>query len=106
MYKQCFKESGGEQRMSDAVIVAIITGTMTLIGVIISTWSSNRSISKDLNDIKEENKHQSLDILRLTVMSRDMPISERLIAGKKYLSRGGNGDVKKYYEQLVKEHTK
>lgn len=92
--------------MSDAVIVAIITGTMTLIGVIISTWSSNRSISKDLNDIKEENKHQSLDILRLTVMSGDMPISERLIAGKKYLSRGGNGDVKKYYEQLVKEHTK
>lgn len=92
--------------MSDAVIVAIITGTMTLIGVIISTWSSNRSISKDLNDIKEENKHQSLDILRLTVMSSDMPISERLIAGKKYLSRGGNGDVKKYYEQLVKEHTK
>ena len=92
--------------MSDAVIVAIITGTMTLIGVIISTWSSNRSISKDLNDIKEENKHQSLDILRLTVMSRAMPISERLIAGKKYLGRGGIGVVNKYYEQLVKEHTK
>jgi len=92
--------------MSDTVLVAIITGAMTLIGVIISTWSSNRSITKDLNDIKEENKHQSLDILRLTVMNQDMPVSERLIAGKKYLNRGGNGDVKMYYEKLVEEHTK
>ena len=33
-------------------------------------------------------------------------ISERLIAGKKYIDAGGNGDVKHYYENLVREHTK
>ena len=32
--------------------------------------------------------------------------SERLIAGKKYIDAGGNGDVKHYYENLVREHTK
>lgn len=92
--------------MSDAVLVALITGTLTLIGVIISTWSTNRTITKDLKDLKEENKEQSLSILRLTVMSNDMPISERLIAGEKYIKKNGNGDVKHYYEKLIKEHTK
>lgn len=92
--------------MSDAVLVALITGTLTLIGVIISTWSTNRTITKDLKDLKEENKEQSLAILRLTVMSNDMPISERLIAGEKYIKKNGNGDVKHYYEKLIKEHTK
>lgn len=92
--------------MSDAVLISLITGSLTLIGVIITAISGNRSISKDIKDIKAENKEQSLAILRLTVMSNDMPISERLVAGDKYIRKGGNGDVKHYYEQLVKEHTK
>lgn len=92
--------------MSDAVLIALITGSLTLIGVIITAISGNRSIAKDIKDIKAENKEQSLAILRLTVMSNDMPISERLAAGDKYIRKGGNGDVKHYYEQLVKEHTK
>ena len=61
-----------------------------------------------LQDVKALTKHdreQYLAILRLTTMSRDMPISERIIAGQKYIELGGNGDVKKYYEQLLKEHT-
>lgn len=92
--------------MSEAVLIAFITGGLTLIGVIITAISGNRSIVKDLQEIKEDNKEQSLAILRLTVMSNDMPISERLVAGDKYIKKGGNGDVKRYYEQLVKEHTK
>ncbi len=92
--------------MSDAVLVALITGTLTLIGVIISTWSTNKSITKDLKDIKDENKEQSLAILRITVMSHDMPISERIVAGNKYIKKGGNGDVKHYYQKLLEEHTK
>ena len=92
--------------MSEAVLIAFITGGLTLIGVIITAISGNRSIAKDLKEIKEANKEQSLAILRLTVMSNDMPISERLIAGEKYIKRNGNGDVKRYYEQLIKEHTK
>ena len=92
--------------MSDAVLIALITGSLTLIGVIITAVSGNKSIAKYIKDIKAENKEQSLAILRLTVMSNDMPISERLVAGDKYIRKGGNGDVKHYYEQLVKEHTK
>lgn len=92
--------------MSEAVLIAFITGGLTLIGVIITAISGNRSIAKDLKEIKDDNKEQSLAILRLTVMSNDMPISERIVAGDKYVKKGGNGDVKHYYEQLIKEHTK
>ena len=59
-----------------------------------------------INKIAEHDHEQYLSILRLTVMSPEMPVSERLIAGKKYIDAGGNGDVKHYYETLVREHTK
>ena len=91
--------------MSEAVLIALITGGLTLIGVVITAISGNKSIAKDLKEIKDDNKEQSLAILRLTVMSNDMPISERIVAGDKYVKKGGNGDVKHYYEQLLKEHT-
>lgn len=60
---------------------------------------------QDVKVLTEHDREQYLAILRLTTMSRDMPISERIIAGQKYIELGGNGDVKKYYKQLLKEHT-
>lgn len=92
--------------MSDAVLVALITSGLGFLGVIVANLLSNKSLKDDVKEIKHENKEQSLSILRLTVMCENMPISERLIAGKKYIDRGGNGDVKRYYEKLIKEHTK
>ena len=56
--------------------------------------------------MQEHDEDQYLSILRLTIMSPDMPISERIIAGKKYIEKGGNGDVKLYYEKLISEHIK
>lgn len=67
-----------------------------------------KPIVKLLNQVKvltEHDREQYLAILRLNTVSRDMPISERIIAGQKYIELNGNGDVKKYYEQLLKEHT-
>ena len=92
--------------MTEAVIVALITSGLGFLGVIVANLLSNKSLKDDIKEIKEDSKEQSLSILRLTVMNNEMPISERLIAGKKYIDRQGNGDVKHYYEQLVKEHTK
>ena len=35
-------------------------------------------------------------------MNSEMPIAERIIAGQHYIEKGGNGDVKKYYEDYLK----
>ena len=56
-----------------------------------------------LEKVEQHNDLQYLSLLRLTVMDSDMPMSERLIAGKEYLARGGNGDVKKFYEELERK---
>lgn len=96
-------------------LVGILLGFVGLcIGNAVSIHKSNNSvkmemarISQQVSKNSEHNKEQYLAVLRLTVMSEEMPISERIIAGKKYIDEGGNGDVKKYYyEHLLPKHTK
>lgn len=64
------------------------------------------AISKKVDKLIEHDNEQYLSILRLTLMSPEIPISERIIAGDKYIKAGGNGDCKHYYFELIKEHTK
>lgn len=47
-----------------------------------------------------------LSILRLTIVSTEMPMSERITAGDKYIKLGGNGAVKHLYQRLVDENAK
>lgn len=90
--------------------IALIEGVLTLAGVCVSVILSSRKANKKLEEkvdtLVEHDKDQYLSILRLTVMSEEMPISERIIAGDKYVKKGGNGEVKKYYEKMLAEHTK
>ena len=60
-------------------------------------------IDKKLGKMQEHQDEQYLAILRLTIMSEEMPMAERLIAGEKYKKMGGNGEVKKFLHQLEKQ---
>ena len=51
---------------------------------------------KDIPDIKKHCHENYLSNLRLTIMSSEMPLGERIVAAEKYISEGGNGDVKKF----------
>ena len=90
--------------------ITLIQTLGTLLGVWLTVYYSNKKSSKALESkvdkLVEHDEDQYLSILRLTVMSEEMPISERIIAGDKYVKKGGNGDVKKYYEKMLREHTK
>ena len=92
------------------VWIALIEGLLTLAGVCVTVRVSNKKSIKNLeakvDKLVEHDKEQYLSLLRLTIMSDGMPISERIIAGDRYLKLGGNGDVKKYYQQMIEEHTK
>lgn len=59
-----------------------------------------KEIDAKLTKMKEHQDEQYLAILRLTIMSDEMPMAERLVAGEKYVRLGGNGDVKKFVHQL------
>lgn len=54
---------------------------------------------ESIPDIEQHCRENYLGIKRLTVMSSDMPLGERIIAGRDYIKAGGNGDVKHYIEE-------
>lgn len=104
--------------MSDGVLVAIITSATSLLLAVVNAviaWAQRRAQKKSgiqtrldeietkVDKLTDHNELQYMSLLRLTVMDSDMPMSERLIAGKEYLARQGNGDVKKYYEALERK---
>ena len=90
--------------------VALIEGLLTLAGVcvtiVMANKKSNAKLVAKVDKLVEHDKEQYLSLLRLTIMAEDMPISERIIAGDRYIKLGGNGDVKQYYQHMLAEHTK
>lgn len=88
------------------LIESVLTFAGICVTVIVSNKKANKKLEEKVDKLVEHDEDQYLSILRLTVMSEEMPISERIIAGDKYVKKGGNGDVKKYYEKMLEEHTK
>ena len=82
-------------------VAGAITAIITLIGMVYHTV---RKMSKEFAEMKEHNKENYLNNLRLVIMSPDMPIGERLSAGEKYINAHGNGEVKAFYKKLQKEY--
>ena len=62
------------------------------------------TINGKIGKIDKYNKENWLTLQKLTLMNPEMPMSERIAAGQLYVSRGGNGDCKSYYHQLLEEN--
>jgi hypothetical protein len=92
--------------MTEGEIIALIGMAGMIIVAVINAVSQNKTIVKRLDKIEKNNEKQYKSILRLTIMSEEMPISERIIAGKEYIDNGGNGDVKNFYKEFIEKHTK
>lgn len=89
--------------MTDEII--FIASVLTALGVIIATAIKvYKYIRKWEKWVEEQSEHaldNYLSIKRLTIMSQEMPLSERISAGEKYIKYGGNGEVKHKYEELL-----
>ena len=92
--------------MTEGIVILLLGEFFSIISLLITNIIQNKSRDKKLTEIKEHQKENYMGILRLTIMSEEMPISERIIAGHKYIAENGNGDVKKFFKQFLKEHTK
>ena len=89
-----------------ALIESVLTFAGICVTVIVSNKKANKKLEQKVDRLVEHDEDQYLSILRLTIMSEEMPISERIIAGDKYVKKGGNGEVRKYYQKMLEEHTK
>ena len=86
----------------------ILTGSvLSALGIIIATavkvYRFIRKWEKWVEETSEHSLDNYLSIKRLTIMSHEMPLSERIAAGEKYIKYGGNGEVKHKYEELLSQ---
>lgn len=63
---------------------------------IVKLSNNIKELNETLTDLKTHSNENYMGILRLTIMSNEMPIGERIVAGHKYLNEGGNGEVKSF----------
>lgn len=84
-------------------IIAIVGGMKKLVRWVKHCITFFSEIYGDVKAIKEKGQENELSILRLNVISEEMPMSERLEAGEKYIARGGNGGVKQLYCALYEK---
>jgi hypothetical protein len=86
--------------------ILLIASVLTALGVIITTAVKvYKFIRKWEKWIEKKDKHdeaQYRDILRLIIMTPEMPLSERIAAGDVYVNQlHGNGGVKQKYLELL-----
>lgn len=85
-------------------IAAIIALIVKIIGVIKKVQKYFKDLKESVDTLVAHDSEQYKQILKLTVVSDNMPLSERISAAKKYMALGGNGDIKAYYEEHLKPY--
>lgn len=85
-------------------IVAIIALIVKIVNAVKNGITYFTDLKKSVDDLIKHDHTQYMAILRLTVMSDNIPLSERINAGKEYLAEHGNGDVEQYYNEVLKPH--
>ena len=86
--------------------IATIAGVIGGIAVIWRSLVWLVHMSDSIQDIQKHTQENYMMILRITVMSSDIPKGERIVAGHKYIEAGGNGEVKEYIEKILDTDSK
>ena len=78
----------------------VITGAIvTFFRIIVKYAKKINDAISTLEELKDHSNENYMSLLRLTIMSSEMPIGERIVAGHKYLENNGNGEVKSFLEK-------
>lgn len=83
-------------------IAAIITASGVITGTVLKIHSILNKIERKFDDYDDTIKENTINILKMSLLSEDLPITDRINAGKRYLELGGNGYGKIVYGQLMR----
>lgn len=87
-----------------ATICGYISVILALLGTVWKISKPLQDIIKRLDRLERHQHNDYMGTLRLTIMSEEMPIEERLTAGEEYVKEGGNGAVKARYHMLIDQY--
>ena len=83
-------------------IAAVITAIGVIMTTIIAAYRFIKRWDKWREEKDEHDRENYKAILRLVIMSPEMPLSERIAAGDIYVNTlNGNGGVKQKYNELL-----
>ena len=87
-------------------IAAGLTAISVIVGFTIKFFNKINKLIEAINEysskvekVQEHSEENYMSILRLVIMSPEMPIGERINAGYKYLENNGNGEIKSYLKE-------
>lgn len=84
-------------------IAGFITAIGVVIGAIIKIHKILSRMERKFDEYDSILKENTMHILKMALLSDDLPITDRINAGKRYLELGGNGYGKIIYNQLIKQ---
>lgn len=93
--------------MENLTLGEIIAGgalILTILGFFWKVYKLIRKVEKKIDSFENNLNSNTLHTLRLVIINKEMPISERLIAGKEYVEKGGNGEIHTLYEALQEKY--
>ena len=83
-------------------VAAVLTAVTVIITAIVTAYRFIRKWDKWREDKDRHDIENYKAILRLVIMTPEMPLSERIEAGDTYVNKlNGNGGVKQKYKELL-----
>lgn len=84
------------------LIASIITSLSIILTFVVTAYKLVRKWEKWVNQKDKHDIEQYVQILRLVIMTPEMPLSERIAAGDTYVNElHRNGAVKQKYNELL-----
>lgn len=85
------------------ITIGQVIATISTLTVIVSFLLGMYKVARSLEKLKDNINENTMYTLKLVILNEDLGIEERIKAGDRYISLGGNGYVKHIYENLIKE---
>ena len=86
------------------MIASIITALTVISTTCFKVYKFFRELEKKYDEMQDILKNNTLFILKIAVLDEQLSITDRLHAGELYMDLGGNGAVKKKYQELLNEY--
>lgn len=87
------------------LLIASLVGAITAIGTFLyKLYNFIKKLDDRYEEVNATIKQNTIYILKIAIMSDEMPLIDRIHAGELYIAMGGNGMVKKKLNQLMQEY--
>ena len=91
--------------MIDNILItaSIIGALVTILGTSYKLMKMFHNVMNKIEDVEEQIKENTIHILKLAILEENLSPAERIKCGERYVALGGNGQIKKIYEQLLED---